>query len=362
MNKNQQLFNPNIKKVLANLDLDLEEELARYENKYKENNFNSAQVNNDSSILTVNVIDSSFDGAEYEHPSDIGLETSLYHIDKEEVLPVAYRVLEDRRSLLDLILTPWSILSIIVFFIANAIIFIYQGIETETVNNFDNKSQESATKISKEKGNSLEEKRNLIQDNELEKQNLSSPLRNEVIPKIPEEPIASPTINQSSIMPNIPPVSSSPTLLSESVTNSINNTSNPNINPNQASNSYPDLATAVLSSSPKKVNKNSQTVEKTTSPPPPPPISTNPNNRNVASSSKKPSKNMDSEYYVVTNYNGTEELEKIQTIVPKAFLTNIGSEMKIHLGVFNDENQANELIKELKKQNISAEIITKKKS
>jgi hypothetical protein len=253
-------------------------------------------------------------------------------------------------------------ISIILFFLANAIIFIYQGIEPKTAQNVNNQTEESTTIITNEKDNFVSQETSLPQENQSQINEISSPKKQEMIPQNPSQNLSSPTINQSPIMPNLSSVSSPESLQSQPLINqNPNNTYTPNINSNTSSNSYPDLATAVLSNSPPKNSpNNTQTIEKTTSSPPP--ISTNQNPPKSSSSNNSSSEITDLLYYVVIDYNGTEDLEKIQTIVPKAFLTNIGSKMKIHLGVFNNENQANELINKLKQQDIYPEILTKKKN
>ena len=82
------------------------------------------------------------------------------------------------------------------------------------------------------------------------------------------------------------------------------------------------------------------------------------NNPNPSPSSNSESAINNLQYYVITEYNGIEFFEQIQTIFPDALITNIETEIKIQLGVFDHENDAYKLIQQLKQKQINAYIYT----
>lgn len=62
-------------------------------------------------------------------------------------------------------------------------------------------------------------------------------------------------------------------------------------------------------------------------------------------------------YYVVTDYSGDRSLEAAQTVVDDAYVRNFPDEgAQVQLGAFSDESGAQELLQELERQGISAQM------
>jgi len=61
-------------------------------------------------------------------------------------------------------------------------------------------------------------------------------------------------------------------------------------------------------------------------------------------------------YYVVTPYNGDPSLEQARQAVPEAYVRNFETGATVQLGVFNNAENAQELLQELQNQGIQAEV------
>ena len=158
--------------------------------------------------------------------------------------------------------------------------------------------------------------------------------------------------NSLSTTKNIPKPLSLSSPPSPTPLNTLNPNSQPQIIVNKNSSPYPDLATALLSNS-------NQTTPTNNIPNPiqSPPLAVK-NNPNPSPSSNSESAINNLQYYVITEYNGIEFFEQIQTIFPDALITNIETEIKIQLGVFDNETNAHKLIQQLKQKQINAYIYT----
>jgi hypothetical protein len=136
---------PQIKKIIQNLDLDLGLELSQYENSHSQ----------ESVLIPDSIVEESILLPEKEfNPQEFHslLVYNLGEVELEEPIPVASRLISDRKSLLDVILTPWGMIGIILFLGAN--IFIFFSLETESLvnnnrqdeaptNNIENRNQEN---------------------------------------------------------------------------------------------------------------------------------------------------------------------------------------------------------------------------
>lgn len=310
MNKTPISVHPLIKKIIQNLDLDLGAELSRYE-----------KETIDNAILIPELMDSKSQQVSVSHSSSNLVYSPT--VEEEEPIPVASRLISNEsKSLLDLILTPWGVFGIIIFFGTN--IFIFLGLNN--VNFIGEIPQTEVVNLGKEEKINLSEITNQTEEN-----------KSEII----EE-------NQNNIIP--PPL---PTTL-PSVEN-ITNTNNLPPSP------YPDLKTALMTEITKNVSLPSN--EYSLIPPPPlmqeitpPSLSNNPNNssninsNNSNNSSSLPVKK--EQYLVMTNYENMNQFNNIKQIIPNALITNIGGDMKIQLGVFKTEGEAKSKSQQWQKQGI----------
>lgn len=329
MNKNQPLLNPSLKTALVSLDLNLESELTKYQNQ-KQEVLDTDNIVTDSAPLSVDFV---------EFLEDVPLKESSINDEsppnfkQEDSVPVAFRILPTKKSFLDMLLTPWGMLAIILFFIGNAIIFIYKGIETKTAETSSNQNNISPELLSNRNKTPNNEqtllnqesvKQNLLPSSETQTENSQNNVSPSSINQLP-------TTNNNSFIPSPPPP--------QSLTSLGNTTpSQTQVNGNQQSSPYPNLTTALLSNSAKK------TGQIPVAPPTPP--STN-NSQPIANKLQ---------YYVLSDYDNTESLKQIQAVIPNAVLTYLDKEMKIQLAVFSQEEQAKQFIQTHKENGISAYI------
>ncbi len=296
---------PLIKKIIQNLDLDLGAELSRYERETMEENTSLIPELMDSDSVEVS---SSYSNSSLVYTPNVE--------EEEEPIPVASRLISgDRTSLLDLILTPWGVFGIIIFFGTN--IFIFLGLNEPNVIN-ENKQLETINQTREEETNMKETKIEIEEDNS----------------QIIEE-------NKNNITPPSPP-SRLPTV--ENITETNNNL---------LTSPYPDLKTALMT-------EISQKEQSSLIPPPPliedatsPVLNNNSNNNNTNNSNNLSLVQIKKEQYLVmTNYENMNQFNNIKKIIPDALITNIGGEMKIKLGVFKTEAEAQSKSQQWQKQGI----------
>lgn len=290
---------PLIKKIIQNLDLDLGAELRRYEKNTVDSNILIPELMETESID----LPSNSSSLVYHPPLD--------NYDEDEPIPVASRLISrDRTSLLDLILTPWGIFGIIIFFGTNILIFL-------GINNFNFKSQNQEKEIVEQ---TIEEEK-IVNDMTPETEKKDSKMIEENEEKFPPLPSSLPSAdNNANIMNNIP---ASP---------------------------YPDLKTALM----KEINNNE--LSESSLPLPPPLLEENSNtlpsqDEPIEVNSSSPN-NQKKEYIVLTNYENMTQFSNIKKEIPNAFITNIAGEMKIQLGVFKTEMEAKTKSQQWQKQGI----------
>ncbi|MGI0482760.1 hypothetical protein ACN4EE_18490 [Geminocystis sp. CENA526] len=283
---------PHIKKIIQTIDFDLGSELNKFEQ----------SLNQDSVLIPDILPDNS--------PKQDLSSSLVYHLqapESEEPISVASRLLdtpsnEHKTSLLDVILTPWGILGIVIFFGTNLFIFVNQY-----------------SKIAIDNYNDHQE--NIVENN---------------------LPISENNLNTEELNPLNTPENNSPPLpirLPE-VNNSIENKSpNPNLKTALLNEINPSANQTLLPSSPNSNNL--------------PPATVNSANPPVTSPSPKTVK-----YYLVTNYENMENFNRIKTVIPNALILNFGRDIKIQLGVFATETEAKKQSRQLQNQGIISQIIT----
>lgn len=354
MKKDQPLLNPNLKSALVNLDLELESELNRYESSQKSLPSNNIATSADAEWTNINTNNSQTEGV---------IELPVNN-QESEIIPVAYRVILDQKSLLDKILTPWGVFAIVLFVLANGMIFVHFFQKPEIVAVVDSDKPTTPEIVTNEKDKDTDELTSLTQQSPSETHNTPMPTK-EQINQFPSQNVSPINQNISPTTTNIPNSIPSPPSppLPPPLTTLETNPSTSTIAINQQPKPYPNLVTALLSNSPNQV-KNNPPIQKPSPsrpiasplPPPPPPSMTNNLNSVTPNNSESVVKQL--QYYVLTDYNGIQSFEDIQTIYPHALITNIGKDMKIQLGVFDNQNEANKLIENLKTKQVVAYLYT----
>lgn len=307
MNSSVVSVHPQIKKIIQNLDLDLGLELDRYEKSHYQ-----------ESISVIDPIVEEFISSPEKKLNPQELSSSLVYnpnaIDSEEPIPVASRLISSTPSILDIILTPWGMIGIILFFGAN--IFIFFSLDQESLIN------------NNQANNITENNLNFPDTQKVENNNTNIDLDN--------------IVENQDIAPQTIP--SLPTSLPE-----INNSVSTN-NSSQNFSVYPDLKTALFA----EINKNQQSSSlsnnnnKTT-----PLLTTNtPPQTSINSSNSK----IEKKYYLLSNYQNMDNFNRIKKIVPNALIMNLNQEMKIQLGLFNTEIEAENQGDKLKNQGIKVYI------
>ncbi len=297
---------PQIKKIIQNLDLDLGLELNRYENSHLQ----------ESLLIADPIVEESILYHEKESNPQDTHSFLVYNpdgVDSEDPIPVASRLISDPSSLLDVILSPWGMIGIILFFGAN--IFIFFNLDRESLVNNNPESETSTNKIE-----------NQNPDHNLNLSNLEQ--TEDKTPNIDIQP---------------PPL---PTPLPE-----INN-SNPINNSSENSSLYPDLKTALFA----EIQKNQETLPSPSSNNTPtlpfpannPPLENPP--RQVPVNPPKPK--VEQKYYLLSNYQNMDNFNRIKKVAPNALIMNLNQEMKIQLGIFNTETEAKNQAKKLQSRGI----------
>ena len=405
MNNAQPLLHPTLKTALVALDLKLESELARYQ--HQKEVYSDVSISNtpkDTSALSVTITESSFVQTEELNPTTASLLTQFDNSErgnqKEEPIPVTVRIAPERKTFLEIFLTPWGIFALILFFLGNAIIFINWRVEPKLAKTKNSQPTTSPEEVAAEKISADEQKLSPNQDREKNKQKLSPQTEAE------KSSLAAPT--ELSTIPNISLNQPSPSPSSPLITLNPNPTLEVAVKPQ--SSQYPDLVKALVANISQPAKNNSKTPanpipNSRVFPPPPPVIKTTPvnpapqakvslppppvtkptpvskstpinpapqakvsptpspvtkanlnldSNQSPSSNSKPPTNDL--EYYVVSDYADSASLKKIKEIVPHALITNFGNEIKIKLGSFSQESEAIKLLKKVQQQGVSAYI------
>jgi hypothetical protein len=214
MSQSVVLVHPQIKKIIENLDLELDLELSRYENSHLQ----------ESIIIPNSIVEESMIFPEKEFNSEESSSSLVYNpegVELEEPIPVASRIISDHKSILDVILTPWGMIGIILFFGAN--IFIFFTLDKESLVNNNSQSETSINNIE-----------NQNQGNNITENNLN-------LPNVEK------TENNQTNINNLQPPSLPPSLPEINNSNSLKNSS-------QNSSIYPDLKSALFA----EIQKNQQ--------------------------------------------------------------------------------------------------------
>lgn len=198
MKKNQRSLNNKSKGTPISLNAKLASEINEDDNKEEKGN----QENNLIHVSKEDNLD------EQTLPSDTNLDQH-FPIEKNEPIPVAYRILKEQKSLLDHILSPWGMFSIILFLLANGVIFINFEIEKKiATDKLDRVTKEKVGNTNNESNVSWTEKLTLEQDAVVKKDSLT-----EISP--PNIPVSTPqnsAINQNPLAINQNPLAINPNL------------------------------------------------------------------------------------------------------------------------------------------------------
>jgi len=222
---------------------------------------------------------------------------------EEDPIAVASRIIPNKSQLTEILLSSWGMFGILIFVAANAFIFIGYDII------FFNQENPSSS------------------ENELiEEESSPSDLDN-------SSQITATQENQLSENPQLP---FSPTEVEQD--NLENNTQNNNL--------YPDLKTALLSEAAMQVaigNNPTQT---------PPSSALGTYNHNSLENQNT------AKYYLITDYRSPQYFAQIKEVIPSAMVTNVNEEIKIILGIFNNNEAAQKQAQMFQKQQLPVTIIT----
>lgn len=286
MSKSIVLVHPQIKKIIENLDLELDLELSRYENSHPQ----------ESILIPNSIVEESMIFPQKELNTQESSSSLVYNaeeVELEEPIPVASRLISDRKSLLDVILTPWGIIGIILFFGANIFIFFSQDKESLVKNNSQSETPVNNIENQNQENNITENNLNLPSVEKTDNNQTNTNINNLQSPSLP---LSLPEINNS---------------------NSINN----NLPKNSVL--YPDLKSALFA----EIQKNQQ------------PLLNNNQNSSLAINNS-PNSKIQQKYYLLSNYQNIDNFNSIKKIAPNAQMMNLNQEMKIQLGIFNTEIEA----------------------
>lgn len=368
MTKQTVIIHPHIKATLKNLDLDLESELNRYEqylNSLQPNSQYQLQsgipnLESQNNLILEKVEENESNHYLAETSSALIYESTIIEDNQEELdtIPVASRIITPQKSLLDILLTPWGIFGLILFFATNILLFVNQDDNRQIAD------KNSSTVIDEKLTDNNNTTPTSTNDSTINTENTSA---GDLIENRSPNNLAN-----SSSPPSPPPLP----IISNSEIN----------DDNQTTRLYPDLKTALIKESetyqiqlpppppnyPLEVEVNSQV--------PPPNNLTNQNNnqtnnqtvtnqaRATNSSSNQTakaekitqtqSKPPQTKHYVVADYKSMEIYAQVKAIMKEAFITNINNEMKIQLGVFNDKSGAEKYSQQMKSQGIETKIIS----
>lgn len=276
MSEKETSIHPLVQLTLKNIDFDLSFELQQFEESRQK------------PVESLAVVESS------PIPHDLPKQPINYDFvssaseNYDDNIPVASRIITDKYSLKEIIFTPWAIFGLILFITANALIFI----------NWDlNSSQRQVAEGEGSLPEEVQETNNIGEDISLNNQ----------------EEISSSSLPQPEVNLELP---SPPNLPSSLPTEE-------NIGDNQAqgNNPYPNLKTALLSEAVMYLAESD--VQNSL------PINANQGNGNNSP-----------QYHLITDYKSPEHFAQVREAIPTAVVTNINQEIKIQLGVFNDNAQA----------------------
>jgi hypothetical protein len=331
MIKQTLILHPHIKASLKNLNLDLDSELNRYE-QYLDSLTHQSVKTAAEAIPALELPINLTPNRDNYFPKT--LPTLVYEsaivnteLEETETIPVASRIVPEDKSLLDSLLTPWGIFGLIFFFTANGLIFVQQDFAPQsTINSITNN--------------------HTLVDNS----NLDQPKSNQL--ETTDSNQSNQQVNQLSLPPSLP--SPLPTI----ETTEVNQT-------NQPINLYSDLKTALLSEAKNYQVELPPPVYPTTDAPSSSavvidqhslPLPSSPNQTTSASKTASKSQ-LSTKYYVVTEYQNMENYKKVKGIISEAFIVNINNEMKIQLGVFDEQVGAEKYDQQMKKQGLPSKII-----
>lgn len=353
MKKQTVIIHPHIKATLNNIDLDLGSELRRYE-MYLNSIARHPIKTRESAIA---VLESPIDTLqkqeqdEYYHPTvlpPLNHKSSIAvadELDENQTIPVASSLIVKQTSLLDNLLTPWGIFGLILFFAANAFMFVGRDL-----------SQQSTAKAN------ILVNRNPNNEGNLSESNFTPPQANVTLVETIKGNLPNPNMENNlpvitqDTQPPAPP-SPLPTIDNEAVIH------------RDAVSPYPDLKTALLT----EIQNYYQPVQL----PPPPPITplevptesptqttvskntsfTNPPSSTEVAEQAPVLPQPQIKHVIVTKYENMDNYAKVKNIVPKAFVSNIEDEMIIQLGAFTSEALAMQYSQQMKNKGLNANVI-----
>ncbi|MGY6529344.1 MAG: hypothetical protein ACXITR_05395 [Cyanobacterium sp.] len=285
MSEKETSIHPLVQLTLKNIDFDLSFELHQFEESQQK------------PVESLAVVESS------SLPHDLPKHPIDYHFvsppspqeEEEDNIPVASRLINDKYSLKEILFTPWAMFGLIIFIATNALIFITWDLNSsqrQLAENNNSPAQEL------ENTDAIEESLSTINPEE----NSPSP--------IPEEEVSF----ELPSPPNLP--SPLPTDNAENLESNNQGNNNANL--------YPDLKTALLSEAVMYLAESGRQ---------------NPSGVNIEQGNMASDTNA-LQYLLITDYKSAEHFAKVREMIPNAMVTNINQEIKIQLGAFRDNSEA----------------------
>lgn len=318
--------NPILKKIIQNMELDLGSELNRFEE------------NQDSDpVIILPVVETKTDDiGSFSSTSSLSYNPSNVY---DEAIPVASRLIGDRTSLLDLILTTWGISGIILFFTANLFIFLnfeqLIGVNNqekiikveEIIPEQNNQEEEIITSEINQESNSI---------NSVKKEEKKPTEKPNIPPQLPPVENRSSADNQRVLPPS--PHKNLETALWQEI---------------QQKNSSPlpsNLSSTPISPLPQPSTNSNIGGDKNTL--------NQPNQEVNTPDNSPPVPNIPQKFYVVTEYENMDKYNRVRSNFPDAYLMNIQDKMTINLGVFSEEKEALQQSKKIESQGIKTNVVT----
>lgn len=279
MSEKETSIHPLVQLTLKNIDFDLSFELQQFEESRQK------------PVESLAVVESSSIPHDLPKQSlDYGFVSPPPKEDEDDNIPVASRIITDKYSLKEILFTPWAMFGLIIFIATNALIFInwdLNSTQTQIAENNDVLPEEA-------------------QESNNPQENISINSQEEISPTpLPQEEV---NLELPS-PPNLP--SSLPT--EENITNNEGQDNN---------NLYPNLKTALLSEAVIYLAES--------------------DTQNLPSIKNATQGNGDGspQYHLITDYKSPEHFARVREIIPSAVVTNVNQEIKIQLGVFSDNGEA----------------------
>ncbi|MBE9221653.1 hypothetical protein IQ215_02990 [Cyanobacterium stanieri LEGE 03274] len=304
MSEKETSIHPLVQLTLKNIDFDLSFELQQFEESQQKK------------VESLAVVESS------PIPHDLPKQPIDYHYvsspppeEEDDNIPVASRIIPDKYSLKEIIFTPWAMFGLIIFIATNALVFINWDLNSSQTDMVENNNS-----LVEESTNNQTPENNLPVVSSGEETSTNSTPQEEVSFELPS-----------------PPDLPSPLPPNENGNNAQSNVNNQN----EDNNLYPNLKTALLSEAVMYLaESNGENLS---------PVNM-PQGDMVGGNSPQ--------YHLITDYKSPEHFARVREKIPSAVVTNVNQEIKIQLGVFDNNSLAQQQAQQIQQtQQLAVNVI-----